>query len=334
MDLEKQLAFYQRRYELNPHSRAFAPLADLYRRSGRLTEALELLEQGLAEHPRYVSGLVILGRCRLAAGDRDGAVAAFQRVLEIDPNNLVVLKLLAEDASRREDWTAASGLLERVVLLDPLDEPAEIELAGVRSRQQDAAEVRRPAPEAVDRPSAAAASYQEKATASETPDRTGRTQPPPRPASPAMGAPPEAPLPGAEEEPVRRSLATRTLAEIYLAQGYRGKALAVLREILDRHPEREDIRERLEELAAEGVSGPQAAGGEEGAPGDQDKGTKAGPVLARRTFPADAPERGPEQKHEQDQPQEQHPDEDQPRPGREQFKTWLHSISRREGDHN
>ncbi len=69
-NIERQIQFYQRKYELNPHSRAFAPLADLYRKAGRLEEAIEVLEAGLAEHPRYVSALVILARCHVDAGGR------------------------------------------------------------------------------------------------------------------------------------------------------------------------------------------------------------------------------------------------------------------------
>ncbi len=94
-DIERQIQFYLRKYELAPHSRAFAPLADLYRRAGRVEEALEILAAGLVEHPQYVSALVIRGRCHVDAGQSEAADKAFQRVLELDPENLVALKQLA-----------------------------------------------------------------------------------------------------------------------------------------------------------------------------------------------------------------------------------------------
>ena len=69
MDVDKQIAYYEHKCELNPDSRAFAPLADLYRRAGRFDDAFRVLEAGLAAHPRYISALVILGRCHLETGD-------------------------------------------------------------------------------------------------------------------------------------------------------------------------------------------------------------------------------------------------------------------------
>jgi len=55
---------------------------------------------------------------------------------------------------------------------------------------------------------------------------------------------------GDEERGERQSFATRTLAEIYLAQGYRDKALTVLRQILARHPDRTDIAAKIGEIEA------------------------------------------------------------------------------------
>jgi hypothetical protein len=46
----------------------------------------------------------------------------------------------------------------------------------------------------------------------------------------------------------RESLATKTLADIYLAQGYRDKALHVLHRILERQPDRDDIRAKIVSL--------------------------------------------------------------------------------------
>jgi hypothetical protein len=41
---------------------------------------------------------------------------------------------------------------------------------------------------------------------------------------------------------------TRTLADIYLGQGHRQKAISILRRILEVHPERTDIAEEIEAL--------------------------------------------------------------------------------------
>ena len=52
-----------RRYQEDPTSRVFAPLADLYRQMGRYEEAVELCLQGLNHHPQFQAGRVTLARC-------------------------------------------------------------------------------------------------------------------------------------------------------------------------------------------------------------------------------------------------------------------------------
>lgn len=235
--LARQIEFYQRKYELSPHSRAFAPLADLYRKAGRLDEAIEVLAGGLSEHPRYVSALVILARCHLDAGRAVEAGSAFGRVLELDPDNLVALKQLAELAEVAGDRQQAAAFLERVIVLDPTDEQATERLEDLR------------------RPGGAAAA-EEQAGASDA-SRAG-----PKGAVETAGAMAHAPGAGTgtaamggqapagpdAQRGERQSFATRTLAEVYLAQGYRDKAVAVLRQILARHPERSDVAAKIAEI--------------------------------------------------------------------------------------
>jgi hypothetical protein len=86
-------------------------------------------------------------------------------------------------------------------------------------------------------------------------------------------------------------LATKTLAEIYLAQGHRDKALQILEQILQRNPGRDDIRQQIaalkelpdieagsgaayEDLVSERAGeagGPEAEGTPTGAPADPAK---------------------------------------------------------------
>ncbi|MHB8079844.1 MAG: tetratricopeptide repeat protein [Candidatus Krumholzibacteriia bacterium] len=278
-NIERQIQFYQRKYELNPHSRAFAPLADLYRKAGRLEEAIEVLEAGLTEHPRYVSALVILARCHVDAGRPAESGEAFARVLALDPDNLVALKSLAEMALAADDAARGAALLERVVFLDPTDEPAAARLEQLRG---GAAPPTAPAPatpgnvlldhnavalapngEAVApvAPDVAdVAAVPEVAAAPEVtaaPDVAAVPEVATVPAEPEAAAAPEpAAVPVTEPEPAspvpeRQSFATRTLAEIYLAQGYREKALTVLREILARHPERDDVAAKIAEIESQ-----------------------------------------------------------------------------------
>ena len=86
----------KRRIELDPASRLFVALAEEYRKTGRLAEALSTLQKGLLAHPNYVSAQVALGRAYLESGQITEAIATFSKVLAADPGNLVSAKSLAD----------------------------------------------------------------------------------------------------------------------------------------------------------------------------------------------------------------------------------------------
>ena len=71
-----------------PGSFVFVPLADACRKMGRLDEALEICEKGVARNPSYASGHVVKGKCLYDRGDFDTACETFERVLDLDDNNL------------------------------------------------------------------------------------------------------------------------------------------------------------------------------------------------------------------------------------------------------
>ena len=63
----------ERRYAENPQGLTFAPLAEVHRKNGDATKALELLGPGLALHPDYIPASIVLGRCHLDLGDQHAA---------------------------------------------------------------------------------------------------------------------------------------------------------------------------------------------------------------------------------------------------------------------
>lgn len=204
-DLEDRITECRRRWEAAPGSRAFIPLADALRQAGRCEEALNLLEEGLAEHPRAVGGLVTLARTLSAAGRTERAAAVASRVLEQDPDNIVALEMLGEDERRRGDPIAAITHYERLVQLEPDDRHWQTILAGLREQRET--------------------------EANETGDRDA-------------------------------GLATLTLVDLYLAQGYRQKAEAMLRRLVASRPADAGLRARLSEFATDGSQGVGAGAGE------------------------------------------------------------------------
>lgn len=92
----ERLAQLEERWRREPQSRVFLQVAEEHRRGGDLRRAAQVLEEGLGKHPGYVSALVLLGRCRLEAGDPPGAIEALERAVVHDPAQLVANKLLVE----------------------------------------------------------------------------------------------------------------------------------------------------------------------------------------------------------------------------------------------
>jgi len=193
---QRRIAEYRERLAGDPGARVFAPLADLLRLEGRVAEALEVLERGLAADPAYLTARVIHGRALLDAGRTDRAREVLRGVLADDPENLLALRLLAEDALGRGDVGAAGPLLRTLVDLDPEPEAWRAALGGLAA---------------------------------------------PGPARDEAG-----PGAGPDRDP---SFATMTLVDIYLAQGYRDKARAVLERILAANPDHRAAAERLAVLA-------------------------------------------------------------------------------------
>ncbi len=122
------------RYRENPKGRNFAPLADAYRKAGLIDNAIELCQAGLTLHPDYVSGHIVHGRCLVDKKDDAGAEAVFRKVLELDPENILALKVLAEVAERNNHYDQAIEWLNRLLLAAPMNGEAAEGLTRVRGK--------------------------------------------------------------------------------------------------------------------------------------------------------------------------------------------------------
>lgn len=115
----------RRRHEAG-ETELFVPLAELARREGRSQEALALLETGLRQWPRRVSGWVALARLKAQLGRMDEALAHYRDLLErLDSHNLPALRALAGAAIARGDLQAARVYLDRWRVEDPEDPELE-----------------------------------------------------------------------------------------------------------------------------------------------------------------------------------------------------------------
>ena len=108
--------------EKDPNSRLYVPLAEEYRKEGRMDEAIEVLQKGLERHPGYMSARVSLGKIYYAKGQMDEARIEFESVVKSIPDNLFAHKKLAEIYRNTGERDLAIKSFRTVLKLNPMDE--------------------------------------------------------------------------------------------------------------------------------------------------------------------------------------------------------------------
>jgi tetratricopeptide (TPR) repeat protein len=124
----------ERRWAENPKGRNFAPLADAYRKAGELDRAIELCQAGLARHPDYVSAHIVYGRCLIDTKNDAGAQEVFRKVLGLDAENILALKILGDIAERNGRFDETVEWLTRLLAADPMNGDAAEALARAKSK--------------------------------------------------------------------------------------------------------------------------------------------------------------------------------------------------------
>lgn len=112
---------YLRRFQEDPTSRVFAPLAEAYRRLGRVDEAIEICREGLEHHPDFHGGRVALAKCYLDKKRYEEAKLELERVVHAVPENLLAQRLLGETHAILGNLTAALHNYKMAHLLAPSD---------------------------------------------------------------------------------------------------------------------------------------------------------------------------------------------------------------------
>lgn len=163
----------------DPKSRAFAPLAEAYRRAGMLDEAIMVAQDGLKIHPAYQSGRVALGRAYFDKGMLSEALQELENVTRVSPDNIIAQKVLGEIFFRRGDKDKAKRLFSLVLTLYPGDKEAEEKIKALNQPE--------PPPEPVSEPVS-------------VPEPEPVSEPKPEPASLPESGPQPVSVPGPEPE--------------------------------------------------------------------------------------------------------------------------------------
>jgi tetratricopeptide (TPR) repeat protein len=218
-----------------------------------LDDAINVAKNGIAAHPEYVGGYMAAGRAYFEKGMKEDCRDCLERVVLATPENLMAQKILSQIYLEQGDISSAIRTLKIVELLNPEDEESRVMLANLSKSSVSV----QPSPiddysqsRANDELESAETFEMVEADQAWQPDETTVTI------------------------PHRDPLATATLAELYVSQGFLDRAMDVYRGLIESGSgsDNEMYRERLKELEKEG-SGTFSAATEYGAasPSDGDK---------------------------------------------------------------
>jgi len=133
-----EIAKLESRWRDNPQGLTFAPLAEAYRKQGDPVRALEILLPGLERHPDYIPANIVLGRCHWDLDALEASEQAFAHVLELDGENVIALKAMADIAERRGRYDEAERWVEKLLTVDRSNDEAREQLARLREIRREA----------------------------------------------------------------------------------------------------------------------------------------------------------------------------------------------------
>jgi tetratricopeptide (TPR) repeat protein len=117
-----QIYEYLKRYQEDPTSRVFAPLAESYRKAGLVDEAITIAREGLRIHPSFIGGRVALARALFDKKLYNEVIDELAKVVEDVPDNLVAQRLIAESYLMSGRVSEALGAYKMLLYFSPSDE--------------------------------------------------------------------------------------------------------------------------------------------------------------------------------------------------------------------
>src|SRR3954469_9261967 len=121
MAISARIDELRKKFDENPR-RYFAPLANEYRKSGDLEQAIFICQEYLPQQPGHMSGHIVYGQALYEMGRPEEAQVVFETALSLDPENLIALRHLGDIARQANDFAAARSWYQRVLEADPRNE--------------------------------------------------------------------------------------------------------------------------------------------------------------------------------------------------------------------
>jgi tetratricopeptide (TPR) repeat protein len=113
---------YLRAYEQNKKSRVFAPLAETYRKIGKVEEALKILKEGIRFHPTYTLGYLVLAHCYFDKNQYEFAYNTLRPLVADNLDNVGLQKLFAETSEKLLYLEEALETYKYLLFLNPKDQ--------------------------------------------------------------------------------------------------------------------------------------------------------------------------------------------------------------------
>lgn len=117
-----QIYYYLKKYQDDPASRVFAPLAESYRKAGLIDEAVEIAREGVRNHPNFVGGRVALARALFDRKSYMEVVHELESVVRDVPDNVIAQRLVADSFIMLNQPGSALTHLKMLLYLAPEDD--------------------------------------------------------------------------------------------------------------------------------------------------------------------------------------------------------------------
>ena len=110
---------YKNVLQKDPRSKAFAPLADIYRKYAMMDEALKVLQTGIRHNPEYVPGHLALARCYYDQGRHDLCYSTLKPLIGDNRDNFKLQSLFSEVCEELKLWEDALEACKHLQFLNP-----------------------------------------------------------------------------------------------------------------------------------------------------------------------------------------------------------------------
>jgi tetratricopeptide (TPR) repeat protein len=249
----------------DPAAYSFAPLTDIYLSLGLVDDALTVARKGCERHPGFAAGQMALAKAALENSLKDEAVQALEAVVGITPENIAAQRLLADlyasegREAEAEHCLAVADTLDVDFAQPPVPQPLADEMPEEELLDADILELTDDLIEEEDIAAGGAdpfAALPERPSLGEGVTRAEpyllKEAPPLYTESPEEEQREEMPAETREEAPEepQAAVASATIAELYISQGFPDKGAEVYRQLLSSQPDNQDYLQRLADLEA------------------------------------------------------------------------------------